>query len=99
MELEPGVLLGGELGGGLAEVADGFEGELAGDGVGLVLGRGLEFGGPAVDGGEDFGQGLAQVGMAGAVVVGLSESSSTMEVNCSMRSRVSVSRPGWRVLE
>ena len=40
--LEPCGLFGGELGGGFAEVADGFEGELAGDGVGVVVGEGVE---------------------------------------------------------
>jgi len=66
---EPGGLFGDEFGGGFAEVADGLEGELAGDGVGGVIGRGLEGGGPAVGGFEDLGEGLAEVGVAGAVVV------------------------------
>jgi hypothetical protein len=87
--LEPGGLVGGEFRGGLAEVADGFEGELAGDVVGVVVGRGLDLGGPAVGGGEDLGQRLAQVGVARGVVV---------EVNCSSRSWVSCSRPGRRGL-
>jgi len=66
---EPGGLLGDEFGGGFAEVADGFDGDLAGDGVGGVVGRGFEGGGPAVSGLDDLGEGLAEVGVAGAVVV------------------------------
>ena len=69
MGFEPGDLVGVDFGGGFAEVADGFEGDFAGDVVGLVVGRGLEGGGPAVGGVEDFGQGFAEVGVAGAVVV------------------------------
>jgi hypothetical protein len=66
---EPGGLLFGELGGGLAEVADGFEGDLAGDVVGLVVGWGLDGGGPAFGGFEELGQGFADVGVTRAVVV------------------------------
>jgi hypothetical protein len=69
MGLEPGGLVGGELGGGLAEVAQGLDGELAGDGVGVVFWEGVEGGGPAGDGGEDFGEGAADVDVAWAVVV------------------------------
>ena len=69
MGLEPGGLFGGELGGAFAEVADGFQGELARDGVGVVVGDGLECRGPAIGGVEDLGESLAQVGVAGAVVV------------------------------
>jgi hypothetical protein len=69
MGLEPGDLVGGELGGVFAEVAEGLEGELAGDGIGVVFGEGVEGGGPAVDGGEDLGEGAADVDVAGAVVV------------------------------
>jgi hypothetical protein len=69
MGLEPGGLVVGELGGVFAEVAEGLEGEAAGDVVGVVFGEGVEGGGPAGDGGEDFGEGAAQIDVAGAVVV------------------------------
>jgi hypothetical protein len=69
MGFEPGLLVGGHLGGGFAQITDGFQGDLAGDAVGLVFGRGFDGGGPAFGGVEQLGQGLAQVGVAGAVVV------------------------------
>src|ERR1019366_1094303 len=43
--------------------------DLAGDVVGLVVGWGFDGGGPALGGFENLGQGLAQVGVAWAVVV------------------------------
>ena len=69
MGLEPGGLIGGELGGVFAKVAQGLEGELAGDGVGVVIGEGIEIRGPAVDAGKDLGQGAAEVDVAGRVLV------------------------------
>jgi hypothetical protein len=69
MGLEPGGLIGGELGGVFAEVAEGLDGEAACDVVGVVFGEGVEGGGPAGDGGEDFGEGAAEVDVAGAVFV------------------------------
>jgi hypothetical protein len=66
---EPGVLLWDEFVGGLAEVAQGFKGDLAGDVIGVVVRQRAQGGGPAVVGVEDFGEDLAQVGVAGGVVV------------------------------
>jgi hypothetical protein len=39
---EPGLLVFDEFGGLFAEIADGFEGQLAGDVVGLVVGRAFQ---------------------------------------------------------
>jgi hypothetical protein len=62
-------LLFNELSCLLVEVADGFEGEPAGDVVGVVVWRGLQVGGPAFGSVEELGKGLADVVVAGAVVV------------------------------
>ncbi len=66
---EPGLLVFDELGGFFADVADGFESQLAGEVVGCVLGWLLEVGGPALGGIEELGQGFADVAVVGAVVV------------------------------
>ncbi len=58
-----------EFGGGVVNIVDGFEGELAGDTVGFVVGRGLEGGGPALGGVDEFGQSFADVAVVGTVVV------------------------------
>ncbi len=51
---EPGSLVFDELVSLFADVADGFEGQFAGDGVGGIVGWGLESGGPAVGGFDEF---------------------------------------------
>jgi hypothetical protein len=66
---KPGLLVLDEVFGVFAEVADGLERELTGDVVGVVVGWGLDDGGPAVDGAEELWQGLADVAVAGAVLV------------------------------
>jgi hypothetical protein len=66
---KPGLLVLDEAGGFFADVADGFEGEFAGDAVGSVVGRGLQIGGPALGGVEELGKRLADVAVVGAVVV------------------------------
>ncbi len=66
---KPFFLLVDELGGGVAKVANGFEGEFAGDTVGFVVRRGLDGRGPALGGVDELGQGFADVEVAGAVVV------------------------------
>jgi len=66
---EPGALLLDHLGSLFAEVTDGFEGYLAGDVVGFVVGWGFDGGGPAVGGVDELGKGFADVLVVGAVVV------------------------------
>jgi hypothetical protein len=66
---EPGLLLFDEASGLFAYVADGFEGQFAGETVGGVFRWLFEVGGPALGGVEEFGQGFANVAMVGAVVV------------------------------
>jgi len=66
---EPGLLIFDELGGFLADIADGFQGEFAREIVGGVF-RGLfDVGRPAFRGFEELGQGFADVAVVGAVVV------------------------------
>src|SRR5271156_4190097 len=69
MREEPGLLLFDHLCGLIVQVVDGFEGESAGDVVGFVVGRGLEVGRPALGGFDELGKDLADVAVAGAVVV------------------------------
>ena len=52
---EPGLLVFEQLGGRFADVAEGFEGQLAGDVVGFVVGRGLDGGGPSLCCFDEFG--------------------------------------------
>ena len=66
---EPGFLVCNELGGVLAEIIDGVKSQLARDVVGLIVGWGLNVGGPAVGGLKEFGEGFADVAVAGAVIV------------------------------
>ena len=66
---EPCLLLFDEPGGLFAEVADRFEGELAGDVVSVVVGRRLQAGGPAFGGFEELGESLANVAVMRAIVV------------------------------
>ena len=69
MRSEPRLLAFDEVGRVFAEVADGVEGQLAGDVVGIVVGRGAEDRGPALGGVDELGQGLADVAVTLAVVV------------------------------
>ena len=66
---EPGLLVFDQVGGLLADVADGFEGELAGEVVDRVFGRRLDVGGPALGGVEKLGEDFADVFVVGAVVI------------------------------
>jgi hypothetical protein len=65
---EPGLLVFDELGGFFAEIVDGFEGDFAGDAVGVVVGRGLQVRGPTLGGIEELGERLADVAVVRAVV-------------------------------
>ena len=66
---EPGLLVFDELSGLFADIADGFEGQLAREVVDGVFRGLLQVGGPALGGFEELGQGLADVAVVGAVVV------------------------------
>jgi hypothetical protein len=66
---EPCFLIFNHLRGFFADVADGFEGQLAREIVGGVFRRLLEIGSPALGGFEKFGQCFADVVVTGAVVV------------------------------
>ncbi len=66
---EPGLLIFDQVGGLLADVADGFEGEFAGEVVYGVFGRRLDVRGPALGGVEKLGEDFADVFVMGAVVV------------------------------
>ena len=66
---EPDLLLFDELCGLFPYVADGFEGEFARDAVDFVVGWRFQGRRPALRGFEEFGQRLANVAVAGAVVV------------------------------
>ena len=69
MSGEPGLLALDEFGGVLAEIANGFEGQFAGDVVCLVVRCRLDAGGPAVGGLEKLGERFADVTVASAVIV------------------------------
>ena len=69
MSGEPGFLVFDEVSGFFADVADGFEGQLAGEIVGGVFGRLFDVGGPALGRVEELGEDLADVLVMGAVVV------------------------------
>ena len=66
---EPGALVFDEAGGFVVDVANAFEGERAGDVVGVAVGGGPEGGGPAIGGLEEFGELFAEVGVTRTVVV------------------------------
>jgi hypothetical protein len=66
---EPGLLFFDEVCGFFADIADGLEGQFAGEIVCGVFGGLFEVGGPALSSIEKLGQDLADVAVVGAVVV------------------------------
>ena len=66
---EPRLLLSDHLGGLFAEIADGLERQPALDVVGVVVRRRLDGGGPAFKSIDEFRKRLADVAVAGTVVV------------------------------